>query len=80
MKKIFVTFLKNLPTISTYCHDLSYFRCPCPQLTAPPFSCVNPKISQLVHRVAYHIERIGSYHDHKADISIAIKMTDEQYF
>ncbi len=31
-------------------------------------------------RVAYHIESIGSYRDHKADIGIAIKMTDECYF
>ncbi len=29
--------------------------------------------------VAYQIESIGSYHDHKADIGIAIKMTDERY-
>ncbi len=27
--------------------------------------------------VAYHIERIGSYRDHKADSGITIKMTDE---
>ncbi len=27
--------------------------------------------------VAYHIESIGSYRDHKADSGITIKMTDE---
>ncbi len=31
-------------------------------------------------RVAHRIKSIRSYRDHKADIGITIKMTDERYF
>ncbi len=37
-------------------------------------------VGRHLNRAAYRIESIRSYRDHKADISIAIEITDEQYF